>query len=163
MEENAASRQVAALKAIVQTVIPDLYWSRKERRDQDCFFEMVEDSDPVSMAIANELTEDEIAAAFAWDEGDDGSIGAEFRTTPVMPFLTEEQRERARVMRIAENAADKARVFALESAGASSPRSAAREGRSEALRGGVRGGDGAGPRRAAWRGRTRWKGRKRRP
>ena len=120
MEENAASRQVAALKAIVQTVIPDLYSSRKERRDQECFFEMVRDDDPVSMAIANALTEDEIAAAFSWGDGTDESVESEFRTTPVTPFLTEEQRERARVMRVAEHEADKARVFALDPAGTGS-------------------------------------------
>ena len=111
------SRQVAALKAIIQTLIPEAYWSQEdESPDEERFFEMVEGGEPVAIAIANELTREEIAEACSWGERGDGSIEAELRTTPVMAFLTDEQRERVRVILVAELEADKASGRAHEAA-----------------------------------------------
>ena len=65
MEENEASRKIAALTAIIQTLILELYWNEDEEAGKRRFFDAVEEDDPVSMAIANELTGSEIDVAFA--------------------------------------------------------------------------------------------------
>ena len=107
----STSRKVAALTAIIQTLLPELFCKVGEEPDERLFVEMVKQGDPVSMAIANELTPEEIAAAFGWRDQPNGTMETEIRAMPVMAVLGEEQREAARVMCVAEEAAD--RIYAL--------------------------------------------------
>ena len=107
----STSRKVAALTAIIQTLLPEVFCKVGEEPDERLFVEMVTQGDPVSMAIANELTPEEIAAAFGWRDQPNGTMETEIRAMPVMVVLGEEQREGARVMCVAEEAAD--RIYAL--------------------------------------------------
>ena len=101
MDDSSTNRQIAALKAIVQTVIRELYWSKGADR-QVYFTDAVEDADPVAMAVANELTEEEIAKAFAdYGAGDDLKAA-------VAEYLTPEQLERSRIRALSEDTAEAA-------------------------------------------------------
>ena len=114
MEENEASRKIAALTAIIQTLILELYWNEDEAAGKQRFFDAVEEDDPVSMAIANELTGSEIDVAFAWPGHTQVGVEEELPDTPVMAFLSEEQRERARITSIAEEEGDRAYALAVQ-------------------------------------------------
>ena len=103
----STSRKVAALTAIIQTLLPELFCKVGEEPDERLFVEMVKQGDPVSMAIANELTPEEIAAAFGWRDQPNGTMETEIRAMPVKAVLGEEQREGARVTCAAEEAADR--------------------------------------------------------
>ena len=100
-------RKVGALKAILQTVMPDLYWHDED--GAEAFFrDSVQDDDPVALTIANELTKHEIREAFSWGERCDGSLESELGQMPVMAFLGKDQLARARVMLLATEKADSA-------------------------------------------------------
>ena len=66
MNDFTASRKIAALTAIIQTLIIEHYWGVGEETGKQRFFDAVAEDDPVSMAIANELNGPEIDVAFAW-------------------------------------------------------------------------------------------------
>ena len=68
----------------------------------------------MSMAIANELTGPEIDVAFAWPGHTQTGVDEELPDTPVMAFLSEEQRERARVTSVAEEEGDRAYALAVQ-------------------------------------------------
>ena len=87
MDNKEAQQKIAALKAIIQTLMPELYWTQAEGGAQANFGALVEDDDPVATAIANELTEPEIDEGFAWVDRARGSTEAEMRATPIVPFL----------------------------------------------------------------------------
>ena len=97
MDTKEAQQKIAALKSIIQTLMPELYWTQAEGGTQANFGALVEDDDPVATAIANELTEPEIDEGFAWIDRARGSAEAEMRATPIVPFLNPEQTERMRI------------------------------------------------------------------
>ena len=114
MVENEASRKIAALTAIIQTLILEHYWEEDEEAGKERFRRMVEGDHPVAMAIVSELTQDELDAAFTWPDETDTDVGKELAATPVVAYLTEDQYERARVTCIAEHEGEKAVALAME-------------------------------------------------
>ena len=85
---------------------------------------MAEGDHPVAMAIMNELSEDELDAAFRWPDQTHMGAGKELPVAPVVAFLTQDQYERARVTCVADAEGDFARELAMEDpipAGATAP------------------------------------------
>lgn len=116
-EARADRRKLAALTAIVQTMILERYWERDEERAKRRFLRMAEADHPVAMAIVDVLSEEELDSAFRWPGGTarDGAQG--LAATPVLGFLTEAQYERARVAAVAEDAAEQAQWLVAETPG----------------------------------------------
>ena len=114
MDENEAGRKIAALKAIIQTLLLERYWKEDEDEGKRGFLRVVASDDPVSMAIVTELTEHELDVAFRWPEQVCMVAGNELLATPVVAFLNEEQYERARITRVAADERDRVLVLALE-------------------------------------------------
>ena len=106
--------KIAALTAIVQTLILEHYWEGDEKETKRRFFAMAEADHPVVMAIVNELTEEELDVAFTWPGARDGDGAMGPLAAPVVAFLTEQQYERVRVAAVAEDEGDRAREFAME-------------------------------------------------
>ena len=105
--DEEQTREIAALKAIVQTMLPDVYW-HDEMECRDFFLEQLDDHDPVAMAITNVLSEEEVEHAFAWGRENHKEVASELRTMPVATHLSAEQFERAVIMFTAAEEADKA-------------------------------------------------------
>ena len=101
------TRETAALKAIVQTMLPDVYW-HDEMECRDFFLEQLDDHDPVAMAITNVLSEEEVEHAFAWGRENYKEVASEVRTMPVAAYLLAEQFERAVIMFTAAEEAENA-------------------------------------------------------
>ena len=110
MDDNEADRRIAALTAIVQMLILDTYGPPGGENAMTSFRELANEGDPLASAISNELTEPEIEQALGSTGRPHATHEAALRATPVHPYLTEEQRERARVrvMRVAEDEVDQA-------------------------------------------------------
>ena len=97
MDHDEAKRKIGALKAIIQTLMPELYLSPGKGAAKANFYELLEDQDPIATSIANELTESEIDEAFDWVRRAIGGAEAEMSATPIVPYLNPEQAERFRV------------------------------------------------------------------
>ena len=69
MDRKGASRQIAALKAILKTLLPEDYLMQSGGSPKDNFLESLEKDEPIVMAITNELTESEIEGAFRRPKG----------------------------------------------------------------------------------------------
>ena len=113
MEENEARRKIAALTAIVQTMMPEIYEGPGEASGKEWFDLQLEEDQLLAMAIANELGEDELDRAFGWMEEAFGSSSNEVSASPVAPHLPAEQRERARVALLALEEVDHAHTLAV--------------------------------------------------
>ena len=114
MNEANASRKIAALTAIIQTLILEQYWEEDEEAGKQRFLGMAEGDHPVAMAIMNELSEDELDAAFRWPDQTHMGAGKELPAMPVVAFLTQDQYERARVTCVANAEGDFARELAMQ-------------------------------------------------
>ena len=64
MNRMGASRQIAALKAIIQTMMPEFYLMQSDGSPKENFFESLEKDEAIALAISNEFTESEIEDAF---------------------------------------------------------------------------------------------------
>ena len=117
MDENETQPKIAALKAIIQTMMEEAFWCENEGGAKAFFKVMLDDEDPVAVAIRNELTEDEIERAFSWTEMCSGSVEEEMRVMPIVGHLTTEQIERTRVRSVSMDKADNAFEFAMETRG----------------------------------------------
>ena len=108
MDDNEACRKIAALTAIVQTMMHEVYCAHGTVDARESFDLQVEDDELLAMAIANELGEEEFAHAFGSVEAAFGSNNDELSASPVLPHLRAGQRERARVALLALEEADHA-------------------------------------------------------
>ena len=118
MTPNTPDRAIAALTAIVQTMLPELYAGGRQQFD-----EAVRDDEPLAVAIGNTLGAEAIAHGFAWSGASPRSPEAELAAIPAAAFLNAEQRLRARVMLVSDRAADAAHAMVL---GQPEPRRASR-------------------------------------
>ena len=96
MDHDEAKRKIGALKAIIQTLMPEMYWVLGKGEPKANFYERLEHHDIIATAIANELTESEIDEAFGWNERASSSAEAEMRETPIVPYLRPDQADRFR-------------------------------------------------------------------
>ena len=117
MDGTDADTKIAALKAIIQTLVLEHYWDENEAEAKRRFLALAEADHPVAMAVVNELTDEELDTAFRWPRGANGEARSALPATPVIDFLTEEQYERARVTAVVENEGDLARAFAAQEPG----------------------------------------------
>ena len=125
MNQAGDGSRVAALTAIVQTMLHELYWRSGSDGDAvRAFLEAGADDDPLAMAIANELTPEQIedalkrpAPAAAHTGSGVGGVDDELRGIPVARHLTPEQFLRARLTRVAEDARERACAAALRTYG----------------------------------------------
>ena len=113
MGENEARRKIAALTAIVQTMMHEVYSGPGHESGRERFDFQIEEDELLAMAIANELGEEELERAFGWVEAAYGSGSDEVSASPVAPHLREEQRKRARVALLANEEADNAHTLAV--------------------------------------------------
>ena len=87
MNRMGASRQIAALKAIIQTMMPEFYLMQSDGSPKENFFESLEKDEAIAMAISNEFTESGNRGCVRIDEDGRRRGEAELRATPVTPFL----------------------------------------------------------------------------
>ena len=113
MDENEARRKIAALTAIVQTMMAEVYCGLGTLSARQWFDLQREEDEALATAIANELCEEELDRAFGWTQGALGSSAEEVRANPVAPHLRAEQRTRARVALLTHEEADHAHTLAL--------------------------------------------------
>ena len=113
MDEEEARRQIAALKAIVQAMMSEVYAGAGSETGRRLFNLQFEDDEVLAMAIANELGEGELAKAFGLAEAEFGSAQDELTASPVVPHLRKDQRARARVALLAHAEADHAHTLAV--------------------------------------------------
>ena len=112
MDHNARDRKIAALTAIVQTMMSELFCDAPHNTPAP-FENAVSDDDPLALAIGNTLTPDEIAHAFAWVNASLRSRDEALAAMPVVRCLRAEQQVRVRVMLVASDAADEAHTVAV--------------------------------------------------
>ena len=113
MDENEARRKIAALTAIVQTMMAEVYCGLGTLSARQWFDLQREEDEALATAIANELCEEELDRAFGWTQAALGSSAEEVRANPVAPHLRAEQRTRARVALLTHEEADHAHTLAL--------------------------------------------------
>ena len=85
MDENEAHRKIAALTAIVQTMMHEVYSGPGEESGREWFDLQLEEDELVAMAIANELGEEELDRAFGWVEGPSNRAATRSRRVPLHP------------------------------------------------------------------------------
>ena len=110
---NEARRKIAALTAIVQTMMHEVYSGPHRQSAREWFDLQVREDELLAMAIANELSEEELVQAFGWMEAAFGSSGNEVSASPVAAHLRAEQRMRARIALLAHQEADHAHTLAV--------------------------------------------------
>ena len=113
LDEDEARRQIAALKAITQIMLHEVYWGSGSETGRKRFDLGLQDDEVLAMAIANELGADELDHAFGWTDAGLTSGRDELAANPVTPHLSEEQRMRARVALLAQEEADHAHTLAV--------------------------------------------------
>ena len=113
MDEGEARRKIAALKAVIQAMLHEVYWESGSKRRSERFDLQLEDDDALAMAIANELDADELAHAFGWIDAGFASGREELAANPVAPYLRKEQRMQARVALLAHEEVDHAHTLAV--------------------------------------------------
>ena len=121
MDASEASRKVAALTAIIQTMIQEVYCGPGGEGGREWFALQLREDEPLALAIANELGEAELAHAFTWAQRAFGSSADELSANPVVGHLSAEQRERARVALIVLDEADRAHTLAVRRVAAEAP------------------------------------------
>lgn len=113
MQESEAGRRIAALTAIVQTMIQEVYCGPGGEGGRAWFDGQLREDEALALAIANELDEAALAHAFAWAAAASGSSGEEIAASPVVAHLDPGQRERVRVALLAVDEADEAAARAI--------------------------------------------------
>lgn len=113
MDEAHARRTIAALVAIVQSMIPIVYSETHGEDGREIFEVQLREDDPLAMAIVNELTEKELDDAFRWVETSRAGYGNELSANPVRAFLSPEQLMRARIALLASDEADNAHTLVV--------------------------------------------------
>ena len=113
MDDNEACRKIAALTAIVQTMMHEVYCGHGAVDGRASFDLQLEEDEALAMAIANELGEEDLAHSFGWVEAAFGSSNDELSASPVVRHLHAGQRERARVALLALEEADHAHTVAV--------------------------------------------------
>ena len=108
MDESEARRKVAALTAIVQTMVTEFYGTLSAKQATAAFAARVADGEPLACAISSELPSKKIDHALTATESRPEVDENVLNAIPAYHYLSEAQRERAKVMRVAEEAVDRA-------------------------------------------------------
>lgn len=115
--DETEARRIAALKAIVQAMVHEVYAGGGSESARELFALQLEEDEVLALAVANELSEEELDYAFIWAEAATGSVTDAMSANPVVPYLSEEQRTRARVALLAHEEADHAHTVAVRAPG----------------------------------------------
>ena len=94
--DDDPQRKIAALKAIIQTLMPEYNWGLGSGDAKANFYKELQSGDVIATAIAAELTKSEIAHAFEWNARALGGPDAETRAHPLVPYLNAAQADRFR-------------------------------------------------------------------
>ena len=113
VDENESHRKIAALTAMVQTMVHEVYSRTGKESARGRFDLQVEEDELLAMAVATQLSEEELAHAFGWARAAFGSNDGEMSASPVLPHVCADQRERARVALLALEEADHAHTLAM--------------------------------------------------
>ena len=113
MDEKEERRKIAALTAIVQTMIHEVFSGTGGKNGRELFDLQLKEDELLAMAIGNELTEEELDRAFGWVEEAYGSSRDEISASPVATHVRADQRTRARVALLANEEADNAHTLAV--------------------------------------------------
>ena len=95
MKQRETRRKIKTLKAIIQTMMPTYFRPDDDDGDEmegfvGCLLERIKEGDPVAVAIGSELTDDEIASGFGWEQHAYESVEAEMTQTPIIRYLSRE-------------------------------------------------------------------------
>ena len=113
VDQSEVHRRIAARNAVIQMLMRELYRLPDEaERSVREFQELADNGEPIACAIVNVLTDAEIEQALTAPSVAHATHGEALRALPVYPYLTPEQRERARLMRVAEDAMEEAPISA---------------------------------------------------
>lgn len=113
MDDNEVHRKIAALTAIVQTMMHEVFQAHGTPSGRESFNLRIEDDDSLAMAIANELGEAELAHAFDCAEVEFDSVNDAISASLVARHLRADQRRRARVALLASEEVDHAHTVAV--------------------------------------------------
>ena len=69
LDEKEERRKIAALTAIVQTMIHEVFSGTGGKNGRELFDLQLKEDELLAMAIGNELTEEELDRAFGWGGG----------------------------------------------------------------------------------------------
>lgn len=108
MDQADSDWQIGTLTAIVRMLVVEHYGPLGDSGAPDALRALAHEGDPLACAIVNVLGESEIDQAFATPGRPHATHEEALRALPVWPYLTSEQRERARLLRVAEDAVDRA-------------------------------------------------------
>ena len=117
MDEDKARRKTAALKAITQAMLHEVYCGSGSETGRKRFDLGLQDDEALAIAIANELGADELDRAFGWTDAGFASGRDELAANPVTHYLSEEQRMRARIALLAQEEVDHAHTLAVRAPG----------------------------------------------
>ena len=113
MSGGEAQRSIAALTAIVQTMMRETYCGAGRENGRALFELQLEDDELLAMAIGNELDDAALADAFSASAAGAGPAGDEVTESPLAPHLTPGQRHAARVALLGHREADDAHTLAV--------------------------------------------------
>ena len=113
MKGEEAQRRIAALTALVQTLMRETYCGTGARNGRALFDRQLEDDELLAMAIRNELDDAMLAEVFSASHASGHPVGDEVAASLLAPHLTHEQRRAARVALLAHREADDAHTLAV--------------------------------------------------
>jgi len=113
VNSDEARRRIAALTAIVQTMMRETYCGAGRENGRALFELQLEDDELLAMAIRNEFGEAVLAETFSVGAASAGPAGEEVAASPLVPHLTPEQRHAARVALLGHREADDAHTLAV--------------------------------------------------
>ena len=112
MKCDEAQQRIAALTAIVQTLLRETYCGADHDNGRPMFELQLEDDELLAMAVRNALDDTMLAEAFSVSAAADPS-GDEVAASLLAPHLTPEQRRAARVALLIHKEADDAHTLAI--------------------------------------------------
>ena len=113
MNGGEARRRIAALTAIVQTLMRETYCGAGPENGRALFELQIEDDELLAMAIRNEFDKAALAEVFSVSAAGAGPVADEVAASPLAPHLTPQQRHAARVALLAHREADDAHTLAV--------------------------------------------------
>ena len=113
MNAEQAQQRIAALTAIVQTMMRETYCGTGGENGRALFELQLEDDELLAMAIRNVFGEALLTETFSASAAGAGAAGEEVAASSLAPHLTPKQRQAARVALLGHREADDAHTLAV--------------------------------------------------